>query len=180
MFSDFMKIPLNDELKGWPGQGPPGHIKVGEAWFVQLDPNRPAERYARDYQAILDFLNANDPKWSYRWPTKVEWEYAMRAGSSTKYFYGDRFEDINFYGWNHFNSSRKTMPVAKLLPNPFGLHDVYGNVSEIVTNHDGTSTACGGNFTSRGPSFFGRLGYFSVNPNVANCTHGFRLVRTPK
>jgi len=65
----------------------------------------------------------------YRLPTEAEWEYAARAGTSTPYSFGDSAEELGDYAW-YVENAEKPMPVGKKKPNPWGLHDIHGNVSE--------------------------------------------------
>jgi sulfatase-modifying factor enzyme 1/WD40 repeat protein len=66
----------------------------------------------------------------YRLPTEAEWEYGCRAGTKTKYFFGDSASDLGRYAWTKQNSEGKVRPVGQKEPNPWDLYDMLGNVWE--------------------------------------------------
>jgi len=84
--------------------------------------------------------------YAYRLPSEAEWEYAARAGTSTPFSTGMQItaDQANFNAERIYNGSptgsfrRRPLPVGSFPPNPFGLHDIHGNLQEWVSDcwHD--------------------------------------------
>ena len=99
------------------------------SWF-QNNPQNPVERVSwNNAQAFCQKLSQITGK-TYRLPTEAEWEYACRAGTTTRYYFGDDANQLGDYAWYDGNSQDKTHPVGQKKPNPWGLYDMIGNVWE--------------------------------------------------
>ena len=86
-----------------------------------------------DAQEFIRRLNKTDSANTYRLPTEAEWEYAARAGTTTKYLHGDG--DKNGYETDKLDAYVVTgilQPGGSKQPNAWGLYDMFGNVSEWV------------------------------------------------
>jgi formylglycine-generating enzyme required for sulfatase activity len=82
---------------------------------------------------FCDKLSKREGK-TYRLPTEAEWEYASRAGAKTQYYFGNKSK-IADHAWYAMNTTeigkRYVQVVGQKKPNPWGFHDVYGNVEEL-------------------------------------------------
>lgn len=65
-----------------------------------------------------------------RLPSEAEWEYACRAGATSRYWSGDESDDLARVGWFFENANQRTHAVGALPANAWGVHDVHGNVFE--------------------------------------------------
>ena len=100
-------------------------------------PALPAETVSwNDATSFCSKLSEMDPDFDYRLPTEAEWEYACRAGTTTRYSCGDALDPQ--YAWFDDNSDEKTHPVGQTLPNAWGLYDMYGNVWEWCEDRYGS------------------------------------------
>ncbi len=93
-----------------------------------------------DAQAFLANLNALVPGMDFRLPSESEWEYACRAGTTTRCYWGEDpdYKDIAAYAWYKENSGDRTHESGKKLPNKWGLYDMGGNVWEWVQDGNGS------------------------------------------
>ena len=93
-----------------------------------------------ELQWFLQRLNIKNDGFTYRLPTEAEWEYAERAGSTTRYFFGDSAKELGDYAWYRANSQERTHAVGEKKPNAFGLYDMVGNVSQWTSDWYGPFT----------------------------------------
>jgi formylglycine-generating enzyme required for sulfatase activity len=88
-----------------------------------------------DCQSFLEKLNAKTGL-NFVLPTEAEWEYACRAGTTSRFYYGDdpNYSDLKNYAWfadNAYRADEKyPHAVGQKKPNTWGLHDMHGNVWE--------------------------------------------------
>jgi formylglycine-generating enzyme required for sulfatase activity len=127
----------------------------------------------------------------YRLPTEAEWEYACRAGSKTKWSFGDSESSLGDYAWYRSNSDSKTHPVGTKKPNAWGLYDMHGNVWEWCSDwladytttavSDPTGPATGSFRVFRGGGWINTRGYcrsayrYGLAPSLPGRHLGFRL-----
>jgi formylglycine-generating enzyme required for sulfatase activity len=114
-----------------------------------------------------------------RLPTEAEWEYACRAGSRGTWSFGDQESALGDYGWFVQNSGVQTHPVGQKRPNPWGLHDMHGNVwqwcQDWVSSYTGDAVDPAGPSTGQYHSIRG--GSFGSPP--VGCRSSIRLMDGP-
>jgi serine/threonine-protein kinase len=117
-----------------------------------------------------------------RLPTEAEWEYACRAGTATKFYTGDKDNDLAMAGWWQGNAESRSHPVGMKKPNAFGLFDMHGNVWQwIQDSFDGNYYSDSPPLDPPGPNGGGarvlRGGSWSNNP--VDCRAARRDRRNP-
>jgi formylglycine-generating enzyme required for sulfatase activity len=90
-------------------------------------PNRPVEGVSWNMAQTFEIVTGM------RLPTEAEWEYACRAGTTTAFHNGsDDDATLSVIAWHSPMSSSQSHPVGQRIPNALGLHDMHGNVWELV------------------------------------------------
>jgi len=156
---EFMKIPAGEFMMGSPSgeegrydddEGPVHKVTIEESYYLGTyevtqkqwrevmgnDPSNfkgddlPVEKVSwNDVQEFIEKLNEMEGTNKYRLPSEAEWEYACRAGTTTRYYFGGDDSKLKAYAWYSSNSD-ETHPVGQKKPNPWGLYDMHGNVYE--------------------------------------------------
>ncbi|MDB9417820.1 SUMF1/EgtB/PvdO family nonheme iron enzyme [Microcystis aeruginosa] len=159
--------------------------------YFQNNPQNPVEQVSwNDAQAFCQKLSQIIGK-TYRLPTEAEWEYACRAGTTTRFYFGDD-ANLKDYGWYDGNSQQTTHPVGQKKPNAWGLYDMSGNVWEWCEDNwhdnyknapkDGSAWLIKDNYSQilRGGSWFNNPYYCrsACRDGSARCFdyYGFRVV----
>jgi formylglycine-generating enzyme len=167
-------------------------------WKEQTDRHPVVNVSPNDAAAFCRWLSKKEGK-TYRLPTEAQWEYACRAGTTTRFSSGDdaaaaakagNFADPRM----HPPGTVLTTEVGRFAPNPFGLYDMHGNVWEWCADHyqtdyyahsptfDPTGPARGGNVTLRGgcwgfgPSAGRSASRGRSSPTARGYRDGFRVV----
>jgi len=149
--------------------------------YFENNPQNPVEQVSwDDAKAFCQKLSQITGK-TYRLPTEAEWEYACRAGTTTRYYFGDDANQLENYAWYKGNSHGTTHPVGQKKPNAWGLYDMTGNVWEwceddwhnnyIAASDDGSAWLNNDNRSQ--PKKCLRGGSWGLYPN--NCRSAFRL-----
>jgi len=172
-------------------------VKQTNPSYFTGDLQHPVEQVSwHDLQDFIEIVNTWAGGDFFHLPTEAEWEYAARAGTTTSYSFGDSDDALADYAWFDVTSGSRTHTVGSLLPNPWGVHDMHGNVSEWVSDwyddtyygsspsvdHPGPAT--GLRRVRRGGSWQHSSTYLrsasrgSNMPNYRSNNLGFRLIRT--
>jgi formylglycine-generating enzyme required for sulfatase activity len=153
---EFMMGSPDSEKDRGSDEGPQHHVRISKGFYMSVtevtqgqwkavmgsepssfqlnDDNLPVDSIS--YTDAVEFcckLSQKEGK-GYRLPTEAEWEYACRAGTTTRFYFGDRDSQLSDYAWHAGNSRRKTHTVGQKKPNAFGLYDMHGNVRELCSD----------------------------------------------
>ena len=148
-----------------------------------------------DAMAYCEWLSIKTNN-NYRLPTEAEWEYACRAGTTTKWSFGNDEKELDKYAVYSSNSNSQADEVGTKLRNPWGLYDMHGNVWEWCvddwldnykeTPRDGkayksekksSKVVRGGSWVNSADN--SRSAYrVDENPTDRSSLRGFRILRT--
>jgi formylglycine-generating enzyme required for sulfatase activity/tRNA A-37 threonylcarbamoyl transferase component Bud32 len=115
------------------GNKPQGGDEWKTRWPEQTDRHPVVQVSAIDAENFCAWLSKKEGQ-KYTLPTEAQWEYACRAGSQTKFCFGDDDKMLGDYCWYNANSGGKTQATGQKRPNAWGLHDMHGNVWEWVAD----------------------------------------------
>ncbi len=102
-----------------------------EPGFPQTDEHPVVAVSWRDAIAFCEWLSKKEGR-HYTLPTEAQWEFACRAGTTTRFFFGDNEKLLDQYACQGANSGKTTNPVVENSPIRWGLYDMYGNASEVM------------------------------------------------
>ncbi|MCA9213335.1 MAG: formylglycine-generating enzyme family protein [Planctomycetales bacterium] len=89
-----------------------------------------ANEFCRRVTKLLREVKRIEPDQIVRLPTEAEWEYCARAGTNTKYSFGDLTQELDEHAWHTGNAAGNDPPVGALKPNAWQLYDVHGYLWE--------------------------------------------------
>jgi len=155
---EFVLIPVGEFDMGSPSseddrcddEGPVHHVKISKPFYMgkfqvtqeqyravtgtnpsNFSGNKLPVENVSWYDAVeFCYILSDKEGKTFRLPTEAEWEYACRAGSQTRFCFGNDVASLGAYRWYYDNSVAQTHPVGQKRPNAFGLYDVHGNIYE--------------------------------------------------
>ena len=153
-------------------------------------------KFAEGMTVKKDYLRLT----GYRLPTEAEWEFACRAGTTTRYYFGSDEVLLPDYARYRANSDRHAWPVAGRMPNDLGLFDMHGNLWQWtqwpsasypareaallndseeggMVRYNRPAALRGGDYDAR-PDHVRAAFRYLLNPNFHEVRAGFRPART--
>jgi formylglycine-generating enzyme required for sulfatase activity len=197
-------VPINGSRRGL--------IGAGDQWAGIAKDGDDLPATWINWEAAMDFcrkLTERERKagripneWEYTLPTEAQWEWACRAGTETKYSFGDDDSKLGDFAWfddTSFSLKGNSHPVGQKKPNPWGMHDMHGNVWEWCRDwyadklpgerdpegiETGTERVIRGGCVGfwcfqAGESTYRSATRSPLNPSYENQHLGFRVVLTP-
>lgn len=128
-------------------------------------------------KAYAEWKSEREEK-TYRLPTEAEWEYACRAGSDSKFCFGEDEATLLDYAWYVNNAEKVTHNVGTKKPNAWGLYDMHGNVWEWCLDRyadDYSHTPCDGSACGIASEKGRVLRGGSYNSDAAKCSSTSRI-----
>ena len=150
--------------------------------YVQPHPDNPAVYISwNDLQELVAELNGEAGEALYRLPSEAEWEYACRAGTSTRWSFGDDEGKLRDHAWYESNAWKAGLqyapPVGTKLPNSWGLYDMHGNVYEWIqdwyANHYPNTEQINPKGPEKGAYRVLRGGHFYFNAGSTRSAHRY-------
>ncbi|MDJ0837580.1 MAG: formylglycine-generating enzyme family protein [Acidobacteriota bacterium] len=113
-------------------------MKENPSFYKDRTPDHPVENVPwEDAMAFCKALTLRDRElgrlpegYEYSLPTEAQWEYAARAGATTRFCFGDDEAELKNYAWYGQDLDKGPQPVGSLKPNAWGLYNMHGNVVE--------------------------------------------------
>ena len=190
------------EVTQWQWESVMGATPWSGESYVQEHPAHPAVYISwHDVQEFIEKLNSASVFSVYRLPTEAEWEYVCRAGTQTRWSFGDAESQLTHYAWyadNAWDVGEGYAHAGGLKrPNPWGLYNMHGNVWEWVQDRydsdsdyynssprvDPPGPDTGSNRVLRGGSFYNYAQFvrsaarYDASPDSRDGDIGVRLVR---
>jgi len=123
---------------GWVWVGNGAEPKADANWknsYLRQTPDHPVVLVSwHDAQRFLKWLDGQGDR--FQLPAEAQWEYACRAGTGTRFYFGDDpdYRDAPSYAWYEENSGGTTHPVGRKKPNAWNLYDMVGNTKVWVAD----------------------------------------------
>ena len=132
-----------------------------------------AQDFCRKTTALMRQAKLIEKTEVVRLPSEAEWEYFARAGTTTRYSFGNDPSTLDDYGWYTGNAAGNDPPVGAKKPNPWGLYDIHGYLWEwcLDTGHEDYDNA-----PTDGSAWIDTAGKTRVLRGTCHAGIGLRLI----